>query len=230
MNNTMINFESLRCISYGLYIVCSGDKDKGNGYISNTVMQVTSEPAKFATCCNKDNFTAGLIQDKGTFSASVLEKEASSDIIRLFGFKSGKDTEKLDKVELKYGKTGVPIVTEGCIAFIECKVSETIDLGTHLMFIGELIDCGIIGTEREPMTYQYYRQVRKGVSPKNAPTYIDNSKIMEKTDKNSSKKYRCIVCGYIYDEAQEDIKFADLPDDWVCPVCGVDKSDFEEIS
>lgn len=43
------------------------------------------------------------------------------------------------------------------------------------------------------------------------------------------KKYRCLMCGYIYDEAKEGAKFADLPDSWTCPMCGVPKSMFEEI-
>ena len=43
------------------------------------------------------------------------------------------------------------------------------------------------------------------------------------------KKYRCTICGYIYDEAVEKVKFSDLPDDWTCPLCGALKSSFEEI-
>ena len=43
------------------------------------------------------------------------------------------------------------------------------------------------------------------------------------------KKYRCLMCGYIYDETKEGAKFTDLPDSWTCPMCGVPKSMFEEI-
>lgn len=43
------------------------------------------------------------------------------------------------------------------------------------------------------------------------------------------KKYRCTICGYIYDEAVEKVKFADLPADWKCPLCGAPKEMFEEI-
>ena len=41
-------------------------------------------------------------------------------------------------------------------------------------------------------------------------------------------KYVCVVCGWIYDEAEEGVKFADLPEDYVCPLCGVGKDQFEE--
>ncbi len=51
-------------------------------------------------------------------------------------------------------------------------------------------------------------------------------------------KYKCTVCGYIYEPEKGDPEsgvnpgtpFEDLPDDWVCPVCGVGKDDFEEVS
>ena len=40
-------------------------------------------------------------------------------------------------------------------------------------------------------------------------------------------KYVCVICGHVYDEDVEGVKFADLPEDWTCPLCGVDKSNFE---
>jgi flavin reductase (DIM6/NTAB) family NADH-FMN oxidoreductase RutF/rubredoxin len=225
----MINFEALFKISYGLYIVCSGDKNKGNGFISNTVFQVTAEPARFAACCNKDNYTAEFIQKYGVFSVSVLKKEASPEILGRFGYKSGKDFDKLAGMNIRYGDTGVPVVTNESISFIECKVVQTIDVGSHLIFIGELVSAEILDDTQEPLTYLYYRQVKKGVAPKNAPTYIDKSKLEMKPKDQQFKKYKCLVCGYIYDEANESIKFKDLPSDWVCPVCGSEKTEFIEI-
>lgn len=43
------------------------------------------------------------------------------------------------------------------------------------------------------------------------------------------KKYRCTLCGYIYDEEIEKVKFEDLPEDWICPLCGAPKALFELI-
>jgi rubredoxin len=115
------------------------------------------------------------------------------------------------------------------VAFFECKVVNTVDAGTHLVFIGELVNADIIDASKEPLTYLYYRQVRKGVAPKNAPTYIDESKLVTNAKDLLLKKYKCPVCGYIYDEATEKIKFEDLPNDWICPVCGSDKAEFFEM-
>ena len=42
-------------------------------------------------------------------------------------------------------------------------------------------------------------------------------------------KFKCIICGHIYDENIEETKLEDLPDDWVCPLCGVGKNMFEKV-
>jgi len=225
----MIQFDALLKLSYGLYIVCSGTKDRGNGFVSNTFFQVTAEPPRFASCCNKDNFTAAFIRQTGAFSVSVLHTEADPDIIGRLGYKSGKDFDKLAGMQLRYGETGVPILLNDSIAFLECKVIQTIDVGTHLMFIGELVQSEILDSDREALTYLHYRQVRKGFAPKNAPTYIDKSKLHEKRSESAFKKYQCTACGYVYDEAIQPKRFADLPDNWICPVCESPKSDFIEI-
>ncbi len=233
----MIDFEALFKISYGLYIVSSGNEENGNGFISNTFFQVTSEPAKFASCCNKDNHTAELIKKTGAFSASILSTNTEPAIITKFGYKSGRDINKFEGLQLIYGETGVPIVLNDCIAYMECKLLETIDMGSHYMFIGELVQAKIIDESLEPITYAYFRKVRKGSAPKNAPTYVDRSKLIKKPVSSSFNKYKCLACGYVYDEELGDpennispgTKFEDLPESWVCPVCGTEKEDFVKM-
>ena len=225
----MIDFNALYKVSYGLYIVCSGSREHGNAFISNTVFQVTSDPPRFATCCNKENHTAGLIRASGVFSVTVLRQDAEADTIGTLGYKSGKDMEKLKHMELEYGETGVPIVLNDGIAILEFRLIETMDVGTHLMFIGELIRAEVLDDEAEPLSYLYYRTVKKGAAPKNAPTYIDRAKLEKKIPAGDFSKYKCPVCGYIYDEEKEEEKFDNLPDDWICPVCGEKKSEFIKI-
>jgi len=234
----MINFEAFFKVTYGLYIVSSGDRGSGNGngFVSNSVFQVTAEPPQIAACCNKSNFTAEFIQKSGAYSVSVLQQDASAEIIGRFGYKSGKDIDKFDKVEFELGNTGVPIVTEDSIAYLECQVKQTIDVGTHLIFIGEVVASDVLA-DLEPLTYAFYRNVKRGIAPKNAPTYIDKTKLKTPVKKEESVKYQCAACGYIYDPAKGDTdsgikpgtKFEDIPDDWVCPVCGAEKQDFEKL-
>jgi flavin reductase (DIM6/NTAB) family NADH-FMN oxidoreductase RutF/rubredoxin len=249
----MIDIEALFKVSYGLYIVSSGDQNKGNGYISNTVFQVTAQPPRFATCCSKDNYTSEIIKASAAFSVSILHQGTSTKIFGRFGYKSGRESDKLEGMDIRYGETGVPIVLNEAIAFLECKVVEAMDLGTHVMFIGELIQSEVLDDSAEPITYLYYRNVKKAVAPKNAPTYVDKSKFAESprpepepeselktsgtSGDGSGKQYKCTACGYIYDEAEGDpdggiapgTKFEDIPDDWVCPICGTEKEDFIEV-
>ena len=191
----MINYEALFRVSYGLYIVSSGNKERGNGYISNTVFQVTAEPPVFAATCNKDNLTAEFIRDTGAFAVSVLHQDTAPEIFGRFGYKSGRDLDKMEGMNVIYGETGVPVVLNDCIAYLEFRLRQTFDVGTHLIFIGELVQSVVLDDSKEPMTYLYYRQIRKGVSPRNAPTYIDKSKLSPSPQVTSLKKYQCAACG-----------------------------------
>jgi flavin reductase (DIM6/NTAB) family NADH-FMN oxidoreductase RutF len=225
----MIDYNAFYKITYGLFIVSSGNKSNGNGFISNTVFQVTADPPRFAICCNKNNFTSGIISKTGAFSVSVLEQETPAEIMGRFGFKSGRDINKMEGMSVTYGETGVPVVLNSSIAFFECRVVQTVDTGTHLMFIGDLIHSSVIDNSKEPLTYSYYRQIKNGFAPENAPTYIDRSKLETELSSGAFRKYKCAACGYIYDEEKEAVKFSDLPGSWVCPVCGSEKSDFFEV-
>jgi flavin reductase (DIM6/NTAB) family NADH-FMN oxidoreductase RutF/rubredoxin len=232
-----MNIEAFFKISYGLYVVSSKSGSKMNGYISNTVFQVTAEPAQFAISCSKNNFSSGLIKESNAFSISVLERDTGANVIGTFGYKSGKDIDKFTGFTYKTGKTGSPILLENSIAWFECKVIQTIDTGTHIVFIGELVDGDIIDIGKDPLTYAYYREVKKGKAPKNAPTYIDENKALKEKETPKVAKYVCPACGYVYDPQFGDpangipsgTRFEDLPESWVCPLCSTEKSDFTEV-
>jgi flavin reductase (DIM6/NTAB) family NADH-FMN oxidoreductase RutF/rubredoxin len=227
-----MNPEALFKITYGLYVVSSLDEYKINGYISNTVFQVTADPARFAIACSKNNHTSSMIQKSNLFSISVLEKDTRPGIIGTFGYRSGKDIDKFDSFRFITGKTQVPILIDDTLAWFECKVSQAIDTGTHWLFIGDVVNGDLVNAQGEPLTYAWYRDVKKGKAPKNAPTYVDPEKLVKKTI--PLQKYYCTACGYIYDPALGDpehgipagTRFEDLPENWTCPVCGTEKSDF----
>ncbi len=217
-------------ISYGLYVISSKSNKKFNGQIANTLFQITSEPLQVAVSINKSNLTHEFIKESRLFGASILSSKTPLKFIGLFGFKSGKDIDKFADVEYKIGEKGIPIVTENSIGYIEVEVKKSLDAGTHTIFVGEVVE-GEILKEDEPLTYAYYHEVKRGVTPKKAPTY------REEKEQEKMQKYRCIVCGYIYDpqkgDPESDIKpgtaFEKLPDSWVCPICGVGKDRFEEF-
>ena len=232
----MINFESLFNISYGLYIVSAGTKEKGNAFIANAVFQVTAEPVQFVVCCNKNNLSAKFIEESKTFAVSILDEDASANTIGKFGYKSGKDINKLERTNFFEGETKVPIVKDDCLSYFECKLLKVFDSGTHNMYLGEVVNADFIKEGGTPLTYDVYRRKKKGMAPKNAPTYIDKSKLTGKKG-NDKPTYKCPACGYVYDPKVGDpdsgiapgSAFEDIPDDWVCPVCGMDKSDFIKV-
>lgn len=226
-----MNPKAFHKISYGLYIISSKNEDKFNGQVANTVFQVTSDPPKIAVSINKGNLTHRFIEKSRMFTASILSKKTPLQFIGLFGFKSGKDADKFADVGFKIGRTGVPVVTANSIGYVEVKVIDMVDVGTHTIFIGRVVEAELLKDD-EPLTYDYYHTIKKGVAPKAAPTYIKKEK---QGEGRKMEKYRCTVCGYVYDPEKGDpdsgvepgTPFKELPDDWVCPVCGADKSMFE---
>ena len=227
-------------ISYGLYFIGSAYEGKLNGQTANSVLQISSDPATVAISINKKNLTHEYIKNSKIFSVSILPKSVPLDVIGLFGFKSGRDTDKYQDVPFKKGNTGAPILLENIVGYIEAEVITSLEVETHTIFIGKVIDAQAISDE-EPITYAYYQQVKKGSTPSNAPISVMNTKQETKSEvakDNKMGKYKCTVCGYIYDPAQGDpdsgiapgTAFKDIPEDWVCPVCGVSRDQFEAIN
>ncbi|MCK4224705.1 MAG: flavin reductase [candidate division Zixibacteria bacterium] len=226
-----MNIKTLQKICYGLYVISSKRGKRFNGQIANTVFQATSEPPTIAVSVNNKNLTYEFIGESKVFTVSILSKETPLKFIGHFGFRCGRDIDKFKDINYKVGISGAPIVLENAIAYLEAELVDSLDVGTHTVFIGKVIGAEII-EDKEPMTYAYYREIKGGKAPKTAPTYNagDNKKEAKKMG-----KYVCTVCGYVYDPEKGDpdsgIKpgtpFEKLPDDWVCPVCGADKSAFE---
>ena len=231
-----MNKKALWKISYGLYIVSSKKDGKYNGQIANTVFQLTAEPPTIGVCINKNNLTHEYIQESKVFTVSILSTQATMKFIGLFGFRCGRDVDKFKDVEYKIGKTGAPIVLDHTVGCLECKVTGSMDAGTHTLFIGKLLDAETI-KDGEPMTYEFYHSVLKGKTPKTAPTYIEEGDKKEVRKEARMARYKCTVCGYIYDPEEGDpdsginpgTPFEEIPEDWVCPLCGVSKDMFEKF-
>ncbi|MGI9862298.1 flavin reductase [Moorella naiadis] len=226
--------KALHTISYGLYVITAKKGEQLNGQIANTVFQITSEPPTLAVSLNKQNLTHEFIRDGGSFAVSVLSKEASLSLIGQFGFKSGREVDKFAGVNYKLTAGGLPYLSDHTLAYLEAQVKQIVDAGSHSIFIGTLTDAAVL-LQGEPMTYAYYHQVKRGTTPKTAPTFT--AARAEDQPAPTAPKYQCSICNYIYDPAQGDpehgiapvTSFADLPDDWTCPICGAGKDAFEKI-
>jgi len=220
-----MNYKALHKLSYGLYIVATVSDGKKAGYVANTVFQVTADPPQLAISCHKKNDTLQHILRSRIFSVSILKKEANTTLIGEFGFMSGSDFDKFSKVNTITAITGAPVVTDSCMAWLDCRVVQTMDAGTHLVVVGEVADSGVLSDD-EPLTYAWYREKFRMLAPRNAPTYIDKEKLEREaiSDSSANKKqepektpvavspaeknpghdpddqehYICAVCGYVY--------------------------------
>ena len=199
-------------LSYGLYVVSSSCDGQDSACIANTFVQVTSEPARVCITLNKNNYTTSLIENSCVYNVGVLLDDIDMDVIRRFGFQSGKDVNKFDGIDYEVDCQNIKQITEGIAASFSVKVISMTDVGTHIMFVGDVIDCKVIN-EGEVLTYANYHNKKNGTTPKNASSYQADT---------SKHGWRCTVCGFIL-EADE------LPEDFICPVCKQPASVFEKI-
>lgn len=227
-----MDITALFTLSYGLYTIGSKSGDRINAQIANAVFQVTSKPARIAVAINREELTNEFIKDSGYLAIGVLSRDADLPFIGHFGFKSGRDIDKFETTEYFTTPSGCPCPKKNTVACIELKVESSVEVDTHTLFIGELTDCSLTG-DGVPMTYTYYREVLCGKTPPTAPSFKPSE---QRKEQSTVKKYVCDVCGYVYDPEVGDpdngiaagTAFSDIPEDWVCPVCGVSKDQFSE--
>lgn len=201
-------------LSYGVYVVSTLNGDKSTGCIANCAIQVTYDT--IAVSINHENFTNKCIKDSKKFAVSILGVDVDNNIIPTFGFQSGRDVDKFKNIET-IKVDGIDVIADST-GYLVCELIGQMETETHTVFLGKIIDGDTLKDEI-PMTYAYYHKVKKGQSPKSAPTYIEQEKASD-----DKPRYRCKVCGYIYegDITQE-------PDNYVCPICKQPKSVFEKI-
>ena len=204
----------LRDLSYGMYIV-GAKSEKDVGCVANTVMQITNDPMTIAVSINHDNYTNKAIKESKRFSVSILGEKTNPEIIGTFGYKSSVDINKYENIEY-FELEGMKVLKNACSAIV-CEVIDTMETSTHTVFLGKIVAMEKV-TEDIPMTYKYYHEVLKGKSPEKAPTYIKE----EVKESMEVAKWKCKICGYV-------VEAENLPEDYVCPICGRPVSDFERV-
>ena len=201
-------------LNYGVYIVSGSAGGKDGGCVINTMAQVTSSPARLSIALNKNNHTLKLIESSGAFSGVVLSDSVEMDQIKRFGFQSGKDVDKYDGIPQGRDSLDNPYPTEGVCARFACRVISSLDVGTHMIIIGEVVEAEVMDASEPSLTYANYHLKKNGTTPPNAPSYQEPA--------GKAVGYRCSVCGYILESDT-------LPPDFICPVCGKDASYFVKL-
>ena len=189
-------------LTYGLFLLSAREGERDNACIVNTVQQAASDPIRISVAVINANYTREMISRTGVFNVSVLDKDTPFSAFEHFGFRSGRDVDKLGDYWFKRTDNGLAYFPQFANAVLSAKVVDSIDLGSHTLFIGEVTDA-IKLSDVESLTYERYQNEIKPKKP-------------------DSKGWRCTVCGYIY-EGDE------LPADFVCPICKHGPEVFEKI-
>ena len=208
-----MNTKAMYKLSYGLFVCTAKCGDKINGCITNTAIQVASEPNRISIAINKANYTHDMIMETGICNISVISNDADFELFEHFGFRSGRDVDKFadfSSDSYKIASNGVPYIVKGTNAFFSLKVDKTVDLGSHTLFICEPLDMEVL-SDTSSCTYEYYQN---NIKPK--PQAVG-------TSPSGKTVWRCTICGYEW-EGEE------LPDDFICPICKHPKADFEKIN
>ena len=203
--------KALYNLSYGVFMLSTRSGEKVNGCITNTCIQVAGNPVRIAISVLNSNYTCDLIKESGIFAVSILDNDCTFETIKHFGFQSGRDVDKFGNITPPTDCNDVPYLGWQSCAVISGKVVEQHDLGTHTLFIAEVVDAKVL-SDKEPITYAKYQNE---IKPKNnaASAKEDGKKIVG---------WRCKICNYVYEGSK-------LPEDYACPLCGHGADDFEPI-
>ncbi len=200
----LINKKAFYKLSYGLYVLTAREGSKDNGCIINVAAQLTTEPQQMLISVNKQNYTHDMIVRTGLFNVSLLTESTPMSLIQHFGFQSGRDVNKFENAnDAERSANGILYVPQHANAYLSGKVFQTLDLGTHTLFLAEITESVLLNNESS-LTYDYYQN---NIKPKAAATETNKT------------RWVCQVCGYVY-EGDE------LPDDFICPWCKHGKEDF----
>ena len=197
-------------LSYGLFVLTAKDGDKINGCITNTAIQVASEPNRISFAINKANYTHDMVKSSGKCNISVISESAGFALFKRFGFASGRDTDKFEGFsDYKTAENGIPYITAGTNAYFSIDIEQTVDLGSHTLFIGTPTAMEVLSADASA-TYAYYQD---NIKPKPEAVGVTS---------DGKTVWRCKICGYEYVGEE-------LPEDFICPLCKHPASDFEKV-
>lgn len=233
----MINRKAFHSLSSGLYLITAKKEGRQCGCVVNTLVQVASEPPTLSVALNKENATTDTVRATGRFCATVLDQETPMELIGTFGFHSSVDTDKFAVCKVGADGSEVPYVVDHGLARFSVRVTETIDVGSHYLFVGVVEEADVLG-DGDALTYAYYHAIKGGKTPPKAATYNGGDEAFSAPAPAASSEsgaidgegapkrvaWRCSICGYI-EEGYPD----GLPADYMCPICGAGPEMFERI-
>ena len=200
-----MNNKAFYNLTYGVFLLAAKAEEKANACIVNTGVQVAGSPVRVAVSVLNTNYTCALIKESGRFTLSALDDSCSFETIKHFGMQSGRDVDKLDGLPMPTDESGVPYLNWSTCARFSGKVTHSVDLGTHTLFIADVTEARVL-SDAPSMTYSFYFA---NVKPK-------PSALKKQTG------WVCKICGYVYEGET-------LPADFICPLCKHGAEDFEKL-
>lgn len=158
----------LRQLSYGVYAVSTLDGERAVGCIANSIIQVTYDTV--AVSMNHTNFTHECMEKTKKFAISILAEDTEMNTIAFLGFQSGREKNKFEHIETI--TVDELSIVKNAVGYLICELVDKMDTETHSVFLGKITDGAVLSDSKKPMTYAYYHEVKKGNSPKAAPTYL----------------------------------------------------------
>ena len=162
---------ALHKFTSGLYVISTQAGETVSACLINTGLQLTSAPLQVQAVVNKQNYTEGIIEQSGHFALTLVSEKADMPYIGRFGFRTSRDFNKFDGVTVERTILGDPYTPDNAVAVLACEVVGTLDVGTHMIFVGEVKDAAVLSDDPH-MTYSYYHTVLKGKTPPKASAYV----------------------------------------------------------
>ncbi len=198
-----MNKKALYNLTYGVYLLTAQENGRDNGCIINTAVQVANNPTRVSIAAIKGNLTHDMIQNTGVCNLSAIGTDAEFSLFRHFGMQSGRNVDKFaDFKDVTRSANGLLYLTKWSNSFLSLKITESYDLGSHTLFIGEVVD-GEVLSAVPSCSYGYYQTTIKSAAAKPAV----------------KKGWKCNICGHVYEGEK-------LPEDYLCPLCKHGPEDF----
>ena len=148
-------------ISNGVYIVTVEDQGQINGVTTPWVSQISFDPARVMVAISPLRRCHEMISNSGRFALNVLASN-QVDVASRFALTTGRDMDKFEGVAPQRTPAGSPLLS-GVFAYIDCELVDTVAVGDHSLFLGEVIGAEVLDSTLSPLIFDpshYFWEIR----------------------------------------------------------------------
>jgi len=138
-------------IAHGVYVISTVFKERVNAMTAAWVARASFEPPLLTVAVGHARFTHSMITSSGVLAVNVLGSD-NLETGRHFGLKTGRRTDKFKDVPYDVKVTGAPILRD-CIAWMDCRVVDSVEAGDHTVFVAEILEAGVLRRQADTLIY-----------------------------------------------------------------------------